>query len=156
MALTPCRRTTSAMAAAGGPGHAGAIPAIRHPACDPSPLVTLLSPRATAFHGRHTRDGFNPPAEEWRPPAQPPRAVLDALWRAMAAHDLETAQHALRVMHLAVAVAPEPELEDAGMIASIRGAAPLHDIGKLAVPNCLLNRPGPLSSGEYEVVKRHA
>ena len=40
------------------------------------------------------------------------------------------------------------------LIAAIHAAAPLHDIGKLAIPECLLQKPGPLSPEEYELVKR--
>ena len=74
----------------------------------------------------------------------------------MALRDPATAEHALRVQRLADAVAQEACLGDELLIAAIHAAAPLHDIGKLAIPDCLLHKPGPLSPEEYELVKRHA
>jgi putative nucleotidyltransferase with HDIG domain len=81
--------------------------------------------------------------------------MLDALWRIMATRDLATAEHALRVQRLGLAVAREAGLDDA-LIAAVHAAAPLHDIGKLAIPDSLLHRPGPLSREEYEIVQQHA
>jgi putative nucleotidyltransferase with HDIG domain len=118
--------------------------------------VTLLSPRVTPFQGRNTPDGGFQPVAGRRPPAVPPgRVILEALWRIMATRDRATAEHALRVQRLAVAVAQEVGLED-GVIAAVNAAAPLHDIGKLAIPDSLLHRPGPLSREEYEIVQQHA
>jgi putative nucleotidyltransferase with HDIG domain len=118
--------------------------------------VTRLSSRVTPFQGRNTSDGGFHPAGERRTPAIPPgRVMLDALWRIMATRDLATAEHALRVQRLAVAVAQEVGLDD-GVIAAVTAAAPLHDIGKLAIPDSLLHRPGPLSREEYEIVQQHA
>lgn len=39
--------------------------------------------------------------------------------------------------------------------ATVRLAAPVHDIGKLAVPRMILDKPGPLSEPEWQVVRRH-
>jgi len=44
---------------------------------------------------------------------------------------------------------PEPELR------TLRQAAELHDVGKLAIPEEILNKPGPLSDDEWEFVRRH-
>jgi HD-GYP domain-containing protein (c-di-GMP phosphodiesterase class II) len=44
---------------------------------------------------------------------------------------------------------------DAAAVAMIRRAALLHDIGKLSVPNSILEKPGKLSAGEWTVVKQH-
>jgi HD-GYP domain-containing protein (c-di-GMP phosphodiesterase class II) len=82
--------------------------------------------------------------------------MLNALAGILAARDPATAAHALRVKHLAVAVTREACVGDDVLIAAIHAAAPLHDIGKLGVPDSLLNKPGPLSADEYDLVKRHA
>jgi putative nucleotidyltransferase with HDIG domain len=82
--------------------------------------------------------------------------MLEALGRTMALRDPATAEHALRVQRLADAVAQEACLGDELVMAAIHAAAPLHDIGKLAIPDSLLHKPGPLSPEEYELVKRHA
>jgi len=39
---------------------------------------------------------------------------------------------------------------------SLRLAGLMHDVGKLAVPEAILLKPGPLDTAEYEVVKQHA
>jgi len=44
----------------------------------------------------------------------------------------------------------------AGQITLLRQAAPLHDVGKLAIPDRVLLKPGKLSAGEWEVMKTHA
>jgi len=81
--------------------------------------------------------------------------MLDVLWRIMATRDLETAEHAVRVQRLCVAVGHEIGLDN-DLIAAVYAAAPVHDIGKLAIPDSLLHRPGPLSHEEYEIVQQHA
>jgi len=42
------------------------------------------------------------------------------------------------------------------MVTLVREAAPLHDIGKIAIPDSILLKPGKLSDEEFEVVKTHA
>ena len=42
------------------------------------------------------------------------------------------------------------------MVRLVRQAAPLHDLGKIAIPDSILLKPGRLSDEEYEVVKTHA
>ena len=39
---------------------------------------------------------------------------------------------------------------------AIREAAPLHDLGKIAIPDAILNKPGKLDPDEWEVMKTHA
>jgi putative nucleotidyltransferase with HDIG domain len=80
---------------------------------------------------------------------------LDALARAMTARDGFTYSHAQRVQRYAAALA-EACLRDRRTIEAIDAAALLHDIGKLGIPDCLLNKPGPLTANEYDQVKRHA
>ncbi len=76
-------------------------------------------------------------------------------WMARIKHrDAYTAEHCLRVAIFTVAFArflglPEDDLEVAGMCGL------LHDIGKLRVPDEILNKPGPLSPQEYEVMRKH-
>lgn len=68
--------------------------------------------------------------------------------------DAYTAEHCLRVAILSVAFArflglPEDDLEVAGMCGL------LHDIGKLRIPDDILNKPGPLTPQEYAVMQEH-
>jgi two-component system cell cycle response regulator len=60
----------------------------------------------------------------------------------------------LQVAILSVEVARVLGLDDARLDA-VRTAARLHDIGKLAVPDAILNKPGPLDEEEFRIVKTH-
>ena len=85
-------------------------------------------------------------------------AQLDGLRRlAQAAEyrDDNTHEHTQRVGHLAALLARESGLGDR-MVYLVREAAPLHDLGKIAIPDSILLKPGKLSDEEYEVVKTHA
>ncbi len=85
-------------------------------------------------------------------------AQLDGLRRlALAAEyrDDNTHEHTQRVGHLAALLARHAGLGDR-MVWLVRQAAPLHDIGKIAIPDSILLKPGRLSDEEYEVVKTHA
>src|SRR5207237_4363850 len=67
------------------------------------------------------------------------------------AHD-----HVRRVQDEAVRLAQALQVDDDGEIQAIKAAALLHDVGKLAIPEHILNKPGRLTPAEYEIMKRHA
>ncbi|HEV7528818.1 MAG TPA: HD domain-containing phosphohydrolase [Solirubrobacteraceae bacterium] len=69
--------------------------------------------------------------------------------------DDETYQHTERVGHVAAKLARGLGLP-AGQVTLLRHAAPLHDVGKLAIPDCILLKPGRLTPEEFEVMKTHA
>lgn len=69
--------------------------------------------------------------------------------------DDETYQHTERVGAMAAEIGARLGLP-AGQITLLRLAAPLHDVGKLAIPDRVLLKPGKLSAGEWEVMKTHA
>jgi diguanylate cyclase (GGDEF)-like protein/putative nucleotidyltransferase with HDIG domain len=80
--------------------------------------------------------------------------TIEALALAIEAKDHTTHTHLQRVRTYAVAVAkdlnlPEEEIE------ALRAAALLHDIGKLAVPEQIINKPGKLTPEEFEKMKVH-
>jgi putative nucleotidyltransferase with HDIG domain len=74
--------------------------------------------------------------------------------RALEAKDVYTARHTERVAKYAVYIGEELGLRGA-RLRHLRNAALMHDIGKLAVPRELLNKPGPLTPDEYDEVRRH-
>ena len=74
----------------------------------------------------------------------------------MAARDLATWEHADRVRRYALALARQARIVDEQILHAIEAAALLHDIGKLAIPDSLLYKPGPLTPDEYDRVKQHA
>jgi response regulator RpfG family c-di-GMP phosphodiesterase len=86
------------------------------------------------------------------------QAALDALRRlALAAEyrDDNTHEHTERVGELAARLARHLGHEDR-MVWLVRHVAPLHDLGKIAVPDHVLLKPGKLTREEFEVVKTHA
>jgi len=80
--------------------------------------------------------------------------TIEALSLAIEAKDHTTHDHLRRVQVYAVEIAKELELNEAQMNA-IRAASMLHDIGKLAVPENILSKPGRLTPEEFEKMKIH-
>lgn len=80
--------------------------------------------------------------------------MLTVLGAAMEARDAYTALHEEAVADLAVQIAAELGL---GPVQQriVRYAALTHDIGKLAIPNEILHKPGPLDEAEWEIMRRH-
>ncbi len=65
-----------------------------------------------------------------------------------------TATHSARVTEIAVGIAREMGYAPAEL-AALRRAGLLHDLGKLSIPNSILDKPGPLTSEEWELVRLH-
>lgn len=89
--------------------------------------------------------------------AQIERLFLDglaALAAAIEARDKYTGGHLDRVSRYALATGAQLGLEDEQMWSLWLGSL-FHDVGKLAIPDAILNKPGPLTSAEFEEMKRH-
>jgi len=80
--------------------------------------------------------------------------TIEALALAIEAKDHTTHTHLQRVRTYAVEMAKELGLSDE-QIEALRAAALLHDIGKLAVPEQIINKPGLLTPEEFEKMKVH-
>jgi HD domain len=80
--------------------------------------------------------------------------TIETLILALEAKDRYTAGHAQRVATFCEYVGERMGFGTRRM-ERLRYAALMHDIGKLVVPNQLLNKPGRLTEGEFERVKRH-
>lgn len=80
--------------------------------------------------------------------------TIEALALAIEAKDHTTHTHLQRVRTYAVELAKELSLGD-DQIEALRAAALLHDIGKLAVPEQIINKPGKLTPEEFEKMKVH-
>jgi len=74
--------------------------------------------------------------------------------QALDARDPYTAGHSLRVAAYSHALAQEMGLP-AAQSEDIRIAAQLHDIGKIGIPDAVLQKPGPLTPEEYGLIKLH-
>ena len=74
--------------------------------------------------------------------------------KALELHDIETYEHTTRVTEMAVELAIEMGIEEGKRIHIRRGAL-LHDIGKMGVPNGILQKKGPLTPEERTVIEKH-
>jgi len=81
-------------------------------------------------------------------------AGLDALVAAIEARDAYTAEHSRSVVRRATQVAHRLGLDD-GAVEDVCHIALLHDVGKVAMPDALLRKPGPLSEEEWSLMRRH-
>ncbi len=81
-------------------------------------------------------------------------ATIEGWARMLELRDHETEGHSRRVADLAMRVARTMGLDDASLIHVRRGAL-LHDIGKIAVPDAILGKDGPLDEAEWLVMRRH-
>jgi putative nucleotidyltransferase with HDIG domain len=68
--------------------------------------------------------------------------------------DAYTGQHSRDVANLAEEIAREMKLPEE-QIETIRIAAVVHDIGKVAIPDRIVNKPGPLDEEEWQLMKTH-
>jgi putative two-component system response regulator len=145
---------------------AGAVDVLRKPV-----LSDLLLARiATHIELRRLRNaGRNEPGRVNRLVAERTKQVVevrDAAIMAIAclaeANDTNTARHVRRTQRYFMALARELRFHPAYRlqlgdldIALMAQAVPLHDIGKLRVPDAILNKPGRLTLDEFEVMKQH-
>jgi putative nucleotidyltransferase with HDIG domain len=83
-------------------------------------------------------------------------STVETLATAIDAKDEVTHGHIRRVQIAAVALAKELGISDGPTIQAIEAAALLHDTGKIAVPEHILNKPGKLTPAEFEKMKLHA
>lgn len=81
-------------------------------------------------------------------------AIIEALNKLVEARDPYTGSHQRRVADLARAIGLDMGLA-AEMIDGLSLAAMVHDVGKVAVPSEILNKPGPLSKSEWGLIKNH-
>lgn len=81
--------------------------------------------------------------------------IVQALVQTIGLKDLSTAAHTWRVALYARAMAEEAGLGHDEVERVTRGAA-LHDVGKIDIPDAVLQKPGPLTDEEFAVIKTHA
>jgi putative two-component system response regulator len=80
--------------------------------------------------------------------------IIERLARAAEFRDDNTGQHTERVGQMAALIARQLGLPDS-QVALIRRAAPLHDVGKIGVPDTILLKLGRLTDDEFAIVKTH-
>ena len=82
-------------------------------------------------------------------------STIGALSTAIEAKDGVTSSHIHRVQHYAMGLAKALGSLDEQTLKALEAAALLHDTGKLAVPERILNKPGKLTPAEFETMKLH-
>lgn len=83
-------------------------------------------------------------------------STIETLAMAVDAKDQITHGHIRRVQVYATELAKRLGVHEQSQIRAIEAAALLHDMGKLAIPENILNKPGKLSESEYDKMKQHA
>jgi diguanylate cyclase (GGDEF)-like protein/putative nucleotidyltransferase with HDIG domain len=83
-------------------------------------------------------------------------STIETLAMAIDAKDQITHGHIRRVQSYAVELAKRVGIRDDKLLKAIEAAALLHDMGKLAVPEYILNKPGRLTPAEFDKMKLHA
>jgi len=81
-------------------------------------------------------------------------ATIEGWSRALDLRDRETEGHTLRVTDLTVHLARRLGVSDSEIVHIRRGSL-LHDIGKMGVPDTILNKPGPLTDDELHIMRMH-
>jgi putative nucleotidyltransferase with HDIG domain len=82
-------------------------------------------------------------------------ATLENFMAALDLRDVETYGHSKTVARYTHVLAEAAGIRDPRKLESIRKGALLHDSGKMAIPDSILKKPGPLAPKEWEVIKRH-
>ena len=84
-------------------------------------------------------------------------ASLEIIWRLTAAseyRDNETGAHIKRMSHYTACIARSMGLPPK-IIETLLYGAPMHDIGKIGIPDSILRKPGKLSPQEWEIMRQH-
>ena len=83
------------------------------------------------------------------------RDTIATLNRVSAYRDEETGNHVRRISHYCVELGRVLGL-DSDFVDCIEYASPMHDVGKIAIPDAILQKPGPLDPDEWVVMRTHA
>ena len=83
------------------------------------------------------------------------KEVVERIGAVAETRSVETGNHVRRVAEYCYLLARTHGLAEAEA-QMLKEAAPMHDIGKVGIPDSILNKPGKLSAEEFEIMKRHA
>jgi adenylate cyclase len=126
------------------------------------PLLALAALLVLAFMTRFLLGQRQ--AQRWRKALENARQVtIESMAAVAETRDPETGAHIKRTQHYVRAIAEQlqraghhGETLDREYIDLLFQSAPLHDIGKVGVPDHILLKPGPLTPAEMEIMRRHA
>jgi putative two-component system response regulator len=80
--------------------------------------------------------------------------IVQRLGRAAEYKDNETGMHVIRMSHFAQVLALAAGCSPA-WAEDLLNAAPMHDVGKIGIPDAVLRKPGPLDAEEWATMRRH-
>lgn len=123
---------------------------------DPDPewlefLATMAAQAAIALDKARLIDGLQKSNRELTNAYD---RTIEAWARLIDLRDHETEGHSVRVAEMAVRLARMAGVSEKSLIHVRRGAI-LHDIGKIAIPDGILGKKGPLSEEEWEIMRQH-
>lgn len=81
--------------------------------------------------------------------------IIRRLGRAAEFRDNETGNHVIRMSHFSRLIAQAAGMSD-GFIENLFNSAPMHDVGKIGIPDHILLKPGKLEPEEWDIMRRHA
>jgi HD-GYP domain-containing protein (c-di-GMP phosphodiesterase class II) len=114
------------------------------PDSDTSGILSLAAMAALAIHNTLLQEQIE-------------QAHLNTIVRLTVAaefRDQVTAEHLRRISHTSGMIARAMKL-DQRQVELIQSAAPMHDIGKIGVPDSILRKPGPLEPHERQIIQQH-
>jgi len=82
-------------------------------------------------------------------------AIIRRLGRAAEYKDNETGLHVIRMSHYAAIIGRAIGMDNRN-VELLLNAAPMHDVGKIGIPDSILQKPGKLTPEEWEVMRTHA
>lgn len=136
--------------------YVGFLIAYLHTAIDGSIVFLVVPIPLMLYYGFRTWLGrLNDQVEHLAHTNRAYRAMVESFAIAVDARDEVTHGHILRVQVYGRALAAHVGITDATTLEALDAAALLHDIGKLGIPDHILNKPGPLTPEEFEVMKTH-
>ncbi len=80
--------------------------------------------------------------------------IVQRLGRAAEYKDNETGMHVIRMSHFSRRLALAAGCSEA-WADDLLHAAPMHDVGKIGVPDAILRKPGPLDADEWDIMRKH-
>jgi len=127
---------------------------------DPTDLLprlrNVLTVKAYQDHLRHYASELERQVRERTAELEASRLeVIYCLGRAAEYRDIETGKHVIRVGRYVGVIARALGLDEK-TVTLFENAAPLHDMGKIGIPDAVLLKPGRLDASEIEIMRRHA
>lgn len=134
----------------GGPSQTGSLVVLREKGREPYTLGDL---QLLAVFASHAGSSFES-LRTYRRLQSLNTQIIMSYVSAVEAKDMYTHGHSERVSNYAVHLGKELELSERD-VETVSYAGLLHDIGKIGIPDHILNKPGPLTFDEFTVMKQH-